>query len=332
MMNEKFEITRRRNRMSTHIRELNAAVQLSHKKFIQPLFVDESLHSRTSLPGLLGIWSDTIETVMDQIDLDLKAGISKFLVFPIPRSKSNSDFDYSFALQTIRSIKQRFGNQVWIAMDICLCAYTSHGHCGMLNEAGDKINNEASVRHLTDYGTQLAKAGADCLAPSDMMDGRIESLRKSLNDLEYDDVTILSYSAKFSSGFYGPFREACKSSPENNPQLKDRRSYQVSSYNKNDAVLSALRDINEGADIVMVKPGVTYMDIIVALKEQVKTPVAAYHVSGEYQALELLALHSGETSSRLHIETWTSLNRAGADIIISYAARYAKEWIEAIEY
>lgn len=332
MMKENFKISRRRNRMSTHIRELNAAVQLSHKKFIQPLFVDESLHSRTSLPGLNGVSSDTIETVIDQIDSDLKAGISKFLVFPIPRSKSNSDFDYSFALKTIQAIKQHFGNQVWIAVDICLCTYTSEGHCGILNEEGDKINNEASVRHLTDYATQLAKAGADCLAPSDMMDGRIESLRNALNSLGYDEVTILSYSAKFSSSFYGPFREACKSSPENNLKLKDRRSYQISSYNKNDAILSTLRDINEGADIIMVKPGVTYMDIIVALKEQVKTPIAAYHVSGEYQALELLALGLGEPSAKLHLETWTSLNRSGADIIISYAARNAKEWIHSIEY
>ena len=165
-----------------------------------------------------------------------------------------------------------------------------------------------------------------------MMDGRIGAIRDILNEHQLDDVSIMSYSAKFSSQFYGPFRDACKSTPGNNNKLHDRKTYQASPFNKNDALLSTLRDIEEGADIVMVKPALPYLDIIHELSETIQLPLAAYHVSGEYQSIELLAQNNIIERDKAHLEIWTALKRAGANIIISYAARHAKEWIEKIEY
>lgn len=322
----------RRIRSSAHIRELAAAVQLNHRQFIQPLFVDESINTQTPIATLNEINSDTVNSLLQQIEADLKKGISKFLLFPVPEKKAESNFDYSFAANTIRQIKKAFGNSVWIAADVCLCAYTSHGHCGILNESRDKVQNDISVKELANYSLQLAQAGADCIAPSDMMDGRIGAIRKILNDNGFDEVSIMSYSAKFSSQFYGPFRDACKSAPGSNCHIHNRKTYQASPLNKKDAVQSTVRDIHEGADIVMVKPALPYLDVIHELSMQVTVPLAAYHVSGEYQGIELLAQQNITERDKAHIEIWTALKRGGADIIISYAARYAKAWIEKIEY
>lgn len=322
----------RRIRSSAHIRELAAAVQLNHRQFIQPLFVDESINAQTPIATLNEINSDTVNSLLQQIEADLKKGISKFLLFPVPEKKAESNFDYSFAANTIRQIKKAFGNSVWIAADVCLCAYTSHGHCGILNESRDKVQNDISVKELANYSLQLAQAGADCISPSDMMDGRIGAIRKILNANGFDEVSIMSYSAKFSSQFYGPFRDACKSAPGSNCHIHNRKTYQASPFNKKDAVQSTVRDIHEGADIVMVKPALPYLDVIHELSMQVTVPLAAYHVSGEYQGIELLAQQNITERDKAHIEIWTALKRGGATIIISYAARHAKEWIEKIEY
>jgi porphobilinogen synthase len=250
----------------------------------------------------------------------------------VPAKKSDNNFDYSFVLNALQQIKKTFGNSIWVAADICLCAYTAHGHCGILNAAGDKVLNNESVHELASYALQLAQAGADCIAPSDMMDGRIGAIRKTLDNNGLDEVSIMSYAAKFSSQFYGPFRDACKSTPGNNIKLSNRKTYQASSFNKNDVVASTIRDIAEGADIVMVKPALPYLDIIHELSTTVKVPLAAYHVSGEYQSIELLAQQNIIERDKAHIEIWTALKRGGANIIISYAARHAKEWIERVEY
>ena len=331
-MSSLYHSNRRRIRSSTHIRELAAAVQLNHRQFIQPLFVDESIKAQTPVATLNEINSDTVNSLLQQIEADLKKGISKFLLFPVPAKKAENNFDYSFIINTIRQIKLTFGNSVWIAADACLCAYTSHGHCGVLNESRDGVQNDISVKELVNYSLQLAQAGADCIAPSDMMDGRIGAIRTILNENGFDEVSILSYSAKFSSQFYGPFRDACKSAPGGNCSIHNRKTYQVSPFNKKDAVQSTLRDINEGADMVMVKPALPYLDVIHELGTQIQVPLAAYHVSGEYQSIELLVQNKIIERDKAHIEIWTALKRGGADIIISYAARHAKEWIEKIEY
>ncbi|HQR93466.1 MAG: hypothetical protein B7Y15_02345 [Bacteroidetes bacterium 24-39-8] len=330
-METRYTSNRRRIRANEHIRELVANVYVNHRDFIQPLFVDESVQERTPMASLNEIAADTIASVLDQIALDLEQGISKFLLFPVPLHKSNTDFDFGFVIKALQAIKKKFGNQVWIAADTCLCAYTQHGHCGLLNETQTAVLNHESVTVLAQYALALAKAGADCIAPSDMMDGRIAAIRNALDENGFDHIAIMSYSAKFSSQFYGPFRDACKSSPGNNPILKDRKTYQFSAYNAQDGLLSTIRDIEEGADLVMVKPALPYLDIIQTIKQETKFPLVAYHVSGEYQSLELLASQGLVERSQAHLEIWTSLKRAGADCIISYAARHAKDWIATIK-
>jgi porphobilinogen synthase len=322
-----YPLTQRRLRVDTHIRELTASVKLSYKSFIQPLFVEEGIDAPRQVNGLNGIEVDTALSIIQRIEEDLKSGITKFLLFPVPQHKKEKDFDFSFAVNTIRAIKEKFGEAVWIAADVCLCSYTTHGHCGILNGDHSQLLNSRTVDVLGQYAVLLANAGADCIAPSDMMDGRIAAIRAKLDALGFEPVSIMSYAAKFSSQFYGPFRDACHSAPNNTTGLQNRKSYQVSPFNTNDAISSALRDEREGADILMVKPATLYMDIIAKLKQQTLKPIAAYHVSGEYAAIEALAEKRLLNREAAHLEVWTALQRSGADIIISYASRHAREWI-----
>jgi porphobilinogen synthase len=326
-----YPITQRRLRADAHIRELTASVKLSHKSFIQPLFVDEAITEPRAVNGLRDVEVDTASSVLTTIEQNIRTGATKFLLFPVPANKKEDNFDFKFATSVIKSIKENFDNDVWIASDLCLCSYTSHGHCGILNDNHSKLINHKTVDVLSKYATQLAIAGADCIAPSDMTDGRIAAIRTSLDALGYDTVSIMSYSAKFSSQFYGPFRDACHSAPNTNG-LKNRKTYQLSPLNINDAIASSLRDEKEGADILMVKPAVLYTDVIAKLKQQTFKPIAAYHVSGEYAAIEALAEKDMVNREAAHLEVWTALTRAGADIIISYAAKNAKEWIDKMEY
>jgi porphobilinogen synthase len=326
-----YPLTQRRLRTDAHIRELTANVHLSHKSFIQPLFVNEALNEPVALHGLNGVQSETLQSVLHTIEGDLNNGISKFLLFPVPANKVESNFDFSFASNIIKAIKQQFGNDVWLATDVCLCSYTTHGHCGILNGNHSKLLNNKTVDVLSKYAAELAAAGTDCIAPSDMMDGRIAAIRNILNALNFDDVSIMSYSAKFSSQLYGPFRDACNSAP-NTHGIKNRKSYQISPFNTNDAIASSLRDEEQGADILMVKPAALYTDIIAALKQQTLKPIAAYHVSGEYASIEAMVQQGFMQREAAHTEVWTALVRSGASMVISYAARHAKEWIDKIVY
>jgi porphobilinogen synthase len=324
-----YPATQRRLRADAHIRELTASVRLSHKSFIQPLFVDEAIHSPREVDGMNGVQVDTIDSILHSIEADIKNGVTKFLLFPVPAQKKDNDFDFSFAANTIKKIKSVFGEDIWVAADVCLCSYTSHGHCGILNEDHSVLLNNKTVEVLAKYAGLLAGAGADCIAPSDMMDGRIAAIRNLLNALGYDQVSIMSYAAKFSSQWYGPFRDACHSAPNTNG-LQNRKTYQLSPFNINDAIASALRDESEGADILMVKPAALYTDVIAKLKQHTLKPVAAYHVSGEYAAVEILAEKGLLNREAAHVEVWAALQRSGADIIISYASRNAKEWIDRV--
>jgi porphobilinogen synthase len=306
-------------------------VKLSYKSFIQPLFVDEALSAPRAVEGMNKVQVDTIDSILFTIEQDLKNGISKFLLFPVPAHKKDNSFDFSFASNLIKKIKSTFGETVWIAADVCLCSYTNHGHCGILNEDHSQLLNSKTVDVLAQYASILANAGADCIAPSDMMDGRIAAIRNNLDALGFETVSIMSYAAKFSSQFYGPFRDACHSAPNTNG-LQNRKSYQLSPFNLNDVLASAIRDEKEGADILMVKPAALYTDVIAKVKQQTLKPVAAYHVSGEYAAIEALAEKGLVNREAAHLEVWAALQRSGADIIISYASRNAKEWIENIVY
>src|SRR6185295_4723561 len=214
-----------------------------------------------------------------------------------------TQFDFGYAVSVVKAIKSNFGEDVWLASDLCLCSYTSHGHCGILNEDHSRLENNKTVELLAHYSSMLANAGVDCIAPSDMTDGRIAAIRGRLDALKMEEVSIMSYAAKFSSQWYGPFRDACHSSP-NTKGLQNRKTYQVSPLNINDAIASALRDEKEGADILMVKPAALYTDVIARLKQQILKPIAAYHVSGEYAAVESLAMQGLLNREAAHLEVW----------------------------
>lgn len=326
MAQQNYPLNQRRLRANEHIRQLAAQVYVHHHDFIQPLFVDESLSDRQPTTHLTGVYTDTVESVLKQIESDVAAGVTKFLLFPIPSSKAVHGFNFDFAVKVTERIKQTFGNSIWLANDVCLCSYTTHGHCGVLNTTGTLLLNNETVEVLANYSLQLAQAGSDCIAPSDMSDSRILAIRRVLDDNTLDNVAIMSYAAKFASSFYGPFRDVCKSAP-GGVQLSGRNTYQLDYRNTNDAIASALRDAAEGADILMVKPAAPYLDIVQQLSLQVHKPLAVYHVSGEYAALELLAQNTLGERNDLHMEVWASFKRAGASIIISYAARNAKAWL-----
>lgn len=331
MENIQYPATHRRLRSNPQMRELTSSIRLSHHAFIQPLFVEESITSPRDIKGLSDIQVETRDSILHAVENNLAQGIQKFLLFPIPATKSERNFNYDFAASIVKLLKSHFDQEIWLALDVCLCSYTSHGHCGLLSKDHTTVINDASVAELSKYAAVLANAGADCIAPSDIMDGRISSIRTTLDALKFDHVSIMSYAAKFSSQWYGPFRDACHSSP-NGKGLKNRKSYQHSPFNPDDALASALRDDREGADILMVKPAGLYTDIIARLKHQTLKPIAAYHVSGEYAAIELLAQQELLNREAAHMETWAALTRSGANIIISYAAKHAKQWIDTYQY
>lgn len=326
-MQPMYPQTLRRLRANPHIRSIAADVRLHPTEFIQPIFVDESLTEREAVRHLNGVYSETFNTLSASVERDIALGVRKFLLFPVPAQKSDSNFQFGFARDVVQSLKSRFGTDIWLASDLCLCSYTAHGHCGLLNAEGTMLQNDATVRVLADYALQLADAGADCIAPSDMTDGRIHAIRQTLDAHGFDRTAIMSYSTKFASKLYGPFRDVCKSAPSDSITLQGRTTYQISPDNLHDALQSSLRDLSEGADILMVKPAAWYLDVVAHLRQKTTAPISVYHVSGEYAALELLAANGLLERSLGHLELWTAFKRAGANVIISYAAREAKAWI-----
>jgi porphobilinogen synthase len=318
-------------RQDPHIRGLTREVRPAAEQFIQPLFVVEGIAGREAVPGLTGVYRDTPASLLRQVESDLRAGVSKFLLFGVPAGRQTHDIDWSFTAGQIAALKQRFGSDLWLAVDVCLCSSTPHGHCGVLNPEGDHVDNAASVRELAAAAAAYALAGADCVAPSDMMDHRIAAIRASLAEAGRDRTLLMSYAAKFNSQFYGPFRVAADSAPKSiagQPSgPKDRASYQIDPARPGDALLSVERDVAEGADILMVKPGLPYLDILSQLSQQFAQPWAVYEVSGEYAAVELLARDGLTQRVPAHLEAWTALVRAGATMVISYGARHAREWL-----
>jgi porphobilinogen synthase len=318
-------------RQDPHIRGLTREVRPAAEQFIQPLFVVEGIAGREAVPGLTGVYRDTPASLLRQVESDLRAGVSKFLLFGVPAGRQTHDIDWSFTAGQIAALKQRFGSDLWLAVDVCLCSSTPHGHCGVLNPEGDHVDNAASVRELAAAAAAYALAGADCVAPSDMMDHRIAAIRASLAEAGRDRTLLMSYAAKFNSQFYGPFRVAADSAPKSiagQPSgPKDRASYQIDPARPGDALLSVERDVAEGADILMVKPGLPYLDILSQLSQQFAQPWAVYEVSGEYAAVELLARDGLTQRVPAHLEAWTALVRAGATMVISYGARHAHEWL-----
>jgi porphobilinogen synthase len=322
-------ISLRRLRQDAHVRALTRGARPHPEQFIQPLFVVEGIADREIIPGLTGVFRDTPATLLRQIEADLKQGVTKFLLFGVPATHATHDIDWSFTAGQIAAVKQRFGKDVWLAVDVCLCSATPHGHCGVLNDSQDHLDNRASVQELAAAALAYARAGADCVAPSDMMDGRIGAIRDTLDGNGLERTVLMSYAAKFHSSFYGPFRVAADSAPKTASGLADRASYQIDPSRAGDALLSVERDVAEGADILMVKPGMPYLDILADLSRQFAQPWAVYEVSGEYAGIELLAEQGLAHRVNAHREAWTGFVRAGASMIISYGARHAREWLAA---
>jgi len=319
----------RRLRQDAHVRALTREVHVGVEQMIQPLFVAENAAAHETVQGLTGVNQETPDSLLRQVDSDLRAGVDKFLLFGVPRARAERDIDWSFTAEQIQALKRRFGGDIWLACDVCLCSSTPHGHCGVLTAEGDHVDNDASIAELVQAALAYAQAGADCVAPSDMMDGRVRAIRQALDTGGRERTVLMSYAVKFHSSLYGPFRVAADSAPKGGSGLRDRASYQLDPARPGDAWLCAERDAAEGADILMVKPGLPYLDLLRELSRAIRKPWAAYHVSGEFAALEALAAQGLANRAALHREILTAFRRAGASMIVTYGARLAREWLAA---
>src|SRR5258706_4917830 len=310
----------RRLRTSETMRALVRETRLSPDVLVLPLFVCEGEGVRREVASMPGVFNLSVDEAVKEVAAARADGVNSVILFGIPDRKDDIGslaYDPEAPVQSaIRAIKREVTG-VLVATDVCLCEYTDHGHCGIVIDQG--IANDATVDQLVRAALSHAAAGADIVAPSDMMDGRVGAIRRALDERGFERVAIMSYAAKYCSAFYGPFRDAAGSAP----QFGDRRSHQMDPANVREALRGVEQDIHEGADIIMVKPAVTYLDVIARVKEAFGYPTAAYHVSGEYAMLKAAARNGWIDEPRAMLETLTSIRRAGADIIITYYARDA---------
>jgi porphobilinogen synthase len=310
----------RRLRQSESMRALVRETRLSPDMFVLPLFVCEGEGIRRDVPSMPGVSNLSVDEAVRETAAARADGIRSVILFGIPERKDDigsQAYDAEAPVQSaIRAIKREMPD-VLVVTDVCLCEYTDHGHCGIVIDG--EIANDPTVDQLVRAAVSHAAAGADIVAPSDMMDGRVGAIRQALDDRGFEHTAIMAYAAKYCSAFYGPFRDAAGSSPS----FGDRRSHQMDPANAAEALREVEQDIEEGADIVMVKPAVTYLDVIARVKEAFGYPTAAYHVSGEYAMLKAAARNGWIDEPRAMLETLTSIRRAGADIIITYYARDA---------
>lgn len=314
----------RRMRATTALRDLVRETELSVRHLIQPLFVVPDEDVREPVPSMPGIDRLSInELVEEAADLHA-AGVPGVLLFGIPSAKdevgSGAYDDEGVVQLAVRALKEAHPGLAVIT-DVCLCEYTSHGHCGFVRDG--QVENDISLELLAKTAISHAEAGADAVAPSDMMDGRIGMIRSQLEEEGHPNMPIIAYSAKYASAFYGPFREAVDSTPE----FGDRRGYQLDPANSDEAVREAKLDLEEGADVLMVKPAGPYLDVIRRIKDETGAPVAAYQVSGEFSALRAASLNGWLDERTAALESLTSIRRAGADLIFTYYAKEAAEWL-----
>jgi porphobilinogen synthase len=321
-----FPATRlRRLRKTGVLRDMVRETELSASHLVYPMFVQLGTDSRTPIEAMPGIDRLSIAHAVDEAGEAHSLGIPAVLLFGLPAEKDDQGSgawdDEGVVQLATRAIKEAHPDLVVIT-DLCLCEYTSHGHCGVLTPDGT-VDNDATLELLARTGASQAAAGADVIAPSDMMDGRVGVLRRRLDDEGWADLPILAYSAKFASAFYGPFREAADSTPA----FGDRRAYQMDSANADEAVREALLDVEEGADVVMVKPALPYLDVIRRVKDATRVPVAAYNVSGEYAMVKAAAAAGWLDERAAVLEALTGIRRAGADIVITYHAKDVARWL-----
>lgn len=315
-----FPIVRsRRLRSSETIRKMVRETRLSPDEFIYPLFAVEGSGVKNEISSMPGVYQMSVDNIVKECREVEKLGIPSVILFGIPSHKdgegSGAYASDGIVQKAVRAIKENTG--LYVITDVCLCEYTDHGHCGVIID-GD-VDNDSTLELLQKEAVSHAEAGADMVAPSDMMDGRVMAIRDALDENGFDKVPIMSYAVKYASGYYGPFREAAESAPA----FGDRRSYQMDPANRREALKEAMQDINEGADIIMVKPALAYMDIIRDVKNSCNLPVAAYNVSGEYSMIKAASKLGWIDEDRVILETLTGFKRAGADMIITYFAKQA---------
>ncbi len=315
----------RRLRMTEQFRRMVAETHLSVDDFIYPLFVCPGERVKKEVRSMPGVYQQSIDNIIRECEEVYKLGIPAVILFGIPERKDefgSEAYDENGIIQrAVRALKKEIPELVVIT-DVCLCEYTSHGHCGIVKEVAPgkyEIVNDETVELLAKEALSHAEAGADMVAPSDMMDGRVSAIRKILDENGFHNVPIMSYAAKYASGFYGPFREAAESAPK----FGDRKSHQMDPANSDEALREIALDIQEGADIVMVKPALAYLDVIYRAKQEFKVPIAAYQVSGEYSMIKAASLNGWIDEQRIMLETLTAIKRAGADLILTYFAKDA---------
>ena len=316
----------RRLRLDDTMRHMTRETRLSTSSLILPIFLKEGKNIRSEITSLDNHYHLSPDRVCEEIETAMNMGVNKFLLFGLPTDKdpcgSQSFAENGIIQQGVREIKRNFGKDAYLISDVCMCEYTSHGHCGILDDT--VVNNDVTLDYLSRIAVANAQAGVDMVAPSDMMDGRILAMRQELDKQGFQNLPIMSYAAKYASSFYGPFRDAAGSAPS----FGDRKTYQMDYHNSREAVKEALSDVAEGADILMVKPALSYLDIIKEVKEKTNIPLAAYSVSGEYAMIKAAAKAGLINEYGVMCESAVSIFRAGADILITY---YAKELAQAMK-
>ena len=314
----------RRLRVNEAMRSLVRENRISKNDLVYPVFVIEGENIKNPVDSMPGIYQWSIDRFDEELDRILAAGIKAILIFGIPAHKdeegSEAYNDEGITQRAIRHIKEKAPDLLVIA-DVCLCEYTSHGHCGLI--CGQEILNDETLVLLGRMSVSLAKAGADIIAPSDMMDGRVEYIRNALDENGFQNTMIMAYSAKFASGYYSPFRDAAHSAPA----FGDRRTYQMDPANGKEAVRECENDIQEGADIIMVKPALAYLDVVKDMSYRTDYPIAVYNVSGEYSMVKAAAINGWIDEKRIVMENMIAMKRAGAKIIITYHALDVAEWL-----
>ena len=308
----------RRMRRNKQLRSLIRETRLSPEQFIYPLFIMPGKGLREEVPSMPGVFRMSVDQLGKEAREILSLGINHVILFGLPEAKdpagSGAHAKDGIIQRAIKELKNK-APELMVSTDVCLCEYTSHGHCGVL--VNKQVDNDATIEILGRVALSHAKAGADIVAPSDMMDGRVAEIRGVLDENNFENVPIMSYAVKYASAFYGPFRDAAECAP----QEGDRQGYQMDPSNAREAMREATLDVDEGADILMVKPAVAYLDIISRLRDEFDLPIAAYHVSGEYAMIKAAGERGWIDPEKVMVETLLSIHRAGADIIITYGAK-----------
>jgi porphobilinogen synthase len=311
------------------VRQLVRETEISASDLILPLFVRAGKGIRREISSMPGNYQLSVDTLIEEVGTACELGIKAFILFGIPEFKDKTGLSAlqseGIVQQALRGLRKAFGNDVLLITDECFCEYTDHGHCGLLHEHRGKldVDNDATLPLLAEQCVSHAKAGADVIAPSGMMDGMVGAIRHGLDSAGFTEIPILSYAAKYASGFYGPFREAAESPP----QFGDRNTYQMDPSNSDEALREVALDLSEGADMIMVKPALAYLDIIRRVKDEFRVPVAAYNVSGEFAMVKAAASKGWIDERRVTLEILTSIRRAGADMILTYHARDVARWL-----